>query len=67
MTEGDATLGFLENSNHFFHEFGENVSAKSVSDWKVLNDSEMEFYKSRGCTEKRICCPVGFMVSVCLL
>jgi len=57
--DNDATLAILEGSHQYFTAFGGHTAAQSVSDWKMLNEEELEFYKSRGCEEKRIRCPRG--------
>ena len=60
--EGDATLGFLECSNKYFSEFANYCTAQNASDWKLLSKTELEFYRERGCVEKRIKCPRGSLV-----
>jgi len=60
--EGDATLAILENSHRYFAEFAASTASKSMSDWKMLNKDELEFYQSRGCEAKRIKCPKGSLV-----
>lgn len=62
VRDGDATLAFLESSHLHFAELGDSTASKSVADWKVLSDNELEFYKSCGCMEKRIACPAGSLV-----
>ena len=62
MNEGDATLAFLESSHLLFAELGATAAGVSNSDWKVLSESELEFYRTRGCEEKRIKCPRGSLV-----
>lgn len=60
--EGDATLGFLEGSHAWFSQFAEETTAISVVDWKLLSKAELDFYRSKGCSEKRIACPRGSLV-----
>jgi len=60
--EGDGTLGILEGSNKYFKEFADSCAAKSVADWKLLSREELQFFRDRGCTEKRIKCPRGSLV-----
>jgi hypothetical protein len=60
--QGDATLVFLEGSNKFHKEFGDIFNITNKNDWYVLNNSEIDFYKSNGCKEKRVMCPKGSLV-----
>jgi ectoine hydroxylase-related dioxygenase (phytanoyl-CoA dioxygenase family) len=58
----DATLLFLDNSHKYHLEFKEYFDADSKDDWYQLNEEEYNFYKDKGCIEKRISCPAGSMV-----
>lgn len=59
---GDATLAFLEGSNHFHKQFNERFKINNKSDWHQLNSIEKDYYISLGCTEKKITCPKGSLV-----
>ena len=62
VNEDDATLLFLENSHKYHKDFKNNFNIEKKDDWYQLNDIEINFYKSKGCNEKRISCPAGSMV-----
>jgi hypothetical protein len=60
--EDDATLLFLEKSNLYHEDFKNHFNIDKKDDWYQLNKEEIDFYKDKGCTEKRISCPAGSMV-----
>jgi hypothetical protein len=63
VNEGDATLSFLESSNHFHKDFKDNFDIKVKEDWYKLNENEFNFYvNDKNCIEKRIKCPKGSLV-----
>lgn len=60
--EGDSTLYFLEKSNQFHKDFAKEKNITCNEDWYKFTEEEIEFYKSKGCEEKRIKCPKGSLV-----
>ncbi len=62
VNEDDATLVVIENSHKFHKEFKEHFNVVRKEDWFQLNDTHIDFFKSKGCTIKRISCPAGSMV-----
>ena len=63
VNENDATLAFYEGSHKFHKEFSEEFHNTDKADWTKLNDdTHIQFYQSKGCTEKYIRCPKGSMV-----
>ena len=60
--EGDSTLYILENSNLYHKDFQERFGITNTADWYKFTEEELEFYKEKGCTEKRIKCPKGSLV-----
>lgn len=62
IEEGDATLTFLEGSNHFHEDFKKNFNISCKDDWYKLNEKEYDFYLKKGCKRKNIVCPAGSIV-----
>mgnify|MGYP001442663199 CR=1 FL=1 len=62
VDEGDATLAFMEKSNHYHKEFGETFSIQNKNDWYKLSKEEQKFYEDKGCREIKIKCSAGSMV-----
>jgi len=62
VDEGDATLAFLEKSNHHHDEFQKEFDIQNKSDWYKHTREEQSFYEQKGCQEKRIKCSAGSMV-----
>ena len=63
LNEGDATLAIYEKSHKFHKEFAEQFGITDKDNWfKLENDEQIDFYKSKGCLERYIKCPRGSMV-----
>lgn len=63
VNEGDATLGFYENSHKYHKDFSDNFGIKDKDNWyKLDSEEQIQFYISKGCQEKAIKCPKGSMV-----
>ena len=62
VNEGDATLAFYEGSHKFHKDFGKNFEIKDKTDWYKLKEDEENFFREKGCEEKRITCPKGSIV-----
>jgi hypothetical protein len=63
VNPGDATLSFLESSHIYHKEFQETFNIQDKSDWfKLSEDEHIDFYKQKGCVERKIQCPEGSMV-----
>jgi hypothetical protein len=62
VNEGDATFSFLEKSHLYHKEFAETFNIKNDNDWYQLTDTELNFYKNKGCYERQIICPKGSLV-----
>jgi hypothetical protein len=70
VNEGDATLAFLESSHkirgefisEFYNNQRDNDKKQDNDDYKMINYNELEYFKSKGCFEKKIKCPKGSLV-----
>ena len=62
VSEGDATLAFMEKSNQHHAEFADTFKIENKSDWYKHTEEEQKFYEDKGCEEKRIKCSAGSMV-----
>mgnify|MGYP001296763687 CR=1 FL=1 len=63
VNEGDATLSFMEGSNKYHKEFQETFNIQDKTDWfRIEEEEQMEFYRSKGCKDMKITCPAGSMV-----
>lgn len=63
VNDGDATLAFYEQSHKFHKDFAQHFNITEKDNWyKLENDTQMQFYKDKGCTERYIKCPKGSMV-----
>lgn len=63
INKGDATLSVFEGSHKFHKQFAHTFNITDKSDWFKLNNSEhYDFYKDKGCVEKRIVCTAGSLV-----
>lgn len=63
VNNGDATLAFYEKSHKYHKDFAEHFQIKNKDNWfKLENDEQIEFYKSKGCLERYIQCPKGSIV-----
>ena len=62
INDGDATLGFLESSNNFHKDCSNHFNIKSKKNWNKLTIEQIEYYKNKGCYQKRIKCPKGSLV-----
>jgi hypothetical protein len=62
IEEGDATLTFLESSHKFHKDFAKQFNMQDKSDWYKLEQSQIDYYTSKGCPQKYIACPEGSMV-----
>lgn len=62
VNDGDATLAFLEGSNRYHKEFAKTHQKTDKSDWYKLQENEVQWYKEKGCTPKKIMCPKGSLV-----
>ena len=63
INPGDATLSFLEGSHKYHEEFREKFNITDKGDWyKIKTQEEANFYKEKGCIEKRITAPAGSLV-----
>lgn len=62
VKKGDATLAFLEKSHKFRKDFQEKFKITDKSDWYKLTHEELEFFKEKGCQERKIYCPKGSLV-----
>jgi hypothetical protein len=62
VNEGDATFCCLEGSNKYHKEFAKQFGITDKCDWYKLNEGEINFFKNKGCTMKKIKCPAGSMV-----
>lgn len=63
VDENDATLAIYEKSHAFHGEFAEKFNITDKDNWfKLENEAQIEFYKSKGCSEKYIKCPKGSLV-----
>jgi ectoine hydroxylase-related dioxygenase (phytanoyl-CoA dioxygenase family) len=62
VNKNDATLAFLEKSNRLHKKFKDYFKIETKEDWNKLTEEQINFYKKRGCKEKRIKCPGGSMV-----
>lgn len=62
VNKDDATLAFFESSHKFHADFRNLlIEDPSETDWYVLNNNELLFYKEL-CKEKHIVCPKGSLV-----
>lgn len=63
VKEGDATLLVLEGSHKYHEEFRKHKNNHvPKEDWYVLDETDLDFYTSRGCDKVRIECPAGSLV-----
>lgn len=63
VTEGDATLSVLLNSNKYHNTFRETFNIDDKQDWFKLKDEHLSFYiNDLGCTPYDIKCPAGSLV-----
>ena len=62
INEYDATLSFMEGSNHYHEEFGQKYNITDKSDWYKLTKEQEVFYHDKGCNIKNIKCPKGSLV-----
>jgi hypothetical protein len=63
VESGDATLVVLDSSHKLHSEFRYNFDITNFSDFYLVNNLELEFYKTKyKCIEKKICCPKGSLV-----
>jgi hypothetical protein len=63
VNENDATLAIYEKSHKFHKDFAKQFEMTDKDNWyKLETEKQMEFYKSKGCSEKYIKCPKGSMV-----
>jgi ectoine hydroxylase-related dioxygenase (phytanoyl-CoA dioxygenase family) len=58
VEEGYGSLIFLENSNKYHRD----VNIQNKTNWHILRDEEINFFKNKGCELKVIKCPKGSMV-----
>jgi hypothetical protein len=63
VNEGDATLTVLEGS-HLLHEefFKDKENTSKTKDWYMLNEEDIEWYKTKGCKEVLIKAPIGSLI-----
>ena len=60
---GDGTLRINEGSHLLHGEFSEAFQFPGKdSDWHVLTEEQIEWYKSRGCKDVCLVCPAGAQV-----
>jgi ectoine hydroxylase-related dioxygenase (phytanoyl-CoA dioxygenase family) len=65
VSEGDATLTFLENSNKLHKAYGDYFNVTDESDYYEISNADgsgMKFYLDTGCKQKYIKCKAGDMV-----
>jgi len=62
VDNGDATLSFFEKSHKYHKEFKESFNITDKKDWYKLNVDELQFFKNKNCSEKKIKCPKGSLV-----
>lgn len=62
VNDGDATFCFLEKSHKYHKEFSVSYGITEKNDWYKLNDTEVNFFKNKGCEMHKIKCPAGSMI-----
>lgn len=62
VTNGDATIGFMESSNSYHRECAQRFNLSDKKDWYKISQEQQDFYLSKGCEYKLIACPKGSLV-----
>ena len=62
VNEGDSTLTFMEGSNKFHKEMGQQFKITDKTDWYKLTKEQEKYYFDKGCMYKKIKCPKGSIV-----
>lgn len=62
VCEGDATFVFLDGSHRYFKDVRDVFNITKVNEFTMLEEKHIDYYKSRGCVEKRLTCPAGSLI-----
>jgi hypothetical protein len=62
VDQGDATLNVLEKSHKFHSEVGKHFNKLARNDYYQLKQSEIDYYKEKGCQEHKVLAKAGSLI-----